>query len=1816
MEGYSESENSKGSRPWTTDMMRENRENWNLGADVGVLEYLQQFGNKLLNETEKTVDLLDSFEAELNTSCVQVSNITNRFLSLADSQFVENRVYDDEETPTPDTTNKVPNDPVKTKQEIESEIFSRLKESVNNGLNVLNTKFEAVEVSNSDSEDDDSGPMGTVYKPINMFNNRPLPHLIGSVEFLKDPTVGLEELASDDEESIEEESSSESKELSEENDYSEPESDRPNNILPKDNIHNDDANDILFAPTSTSFADHLAKRLESMENESRLPKQQTRNLFSSTPPPLDDSCDDEFGSADDLIFGSNNRNDIHDGDVFAPKTKSGFQDNENLFVPKSSNSLWEDNHGDSVRDKVEPVSENDARKKVMKDLENKLSRNFKSNIADNNFYDISPSPPPLSDDLNNENVNDDEKFKNKSSSLFDDNLADNDETDDLFASSTKNIPSAANKKKVFPGSVDVFGNTADLFKDSVKHQSKNNVSKAVTNDEGNKIDSDIISKTILSIRKTYEDEDDEEEEDPIFKSSNQQDKSSSRSSSVKLSESFQDDNISIKSNKSAGLFDDVVTNSKKNSIKKTMDDLFSNLNSCGDEDDDLFSSNFSSKDNTKNKNIYSSSNNSGNLSSVGNNSSTINKSNKTGIVDDLFADIDVGDDLFSSFGDKKSSESKDNKIKSEDIIAKQPSKPLSLFDDEDDTDIFGSDFLSTKAVSNSKGVESSQVTLPKVQDNKDKPVSSSSVGGTSINKSSKKGSGLFDDDDIDLFGETGTGSAGDLFSSEIFSKKPTSVPKTLTNDNKKSVTKKVAESDNLFSDVEEPSNVSTISNSGKNVNESSKNNTRSSDLLRNESENVLRREKNKPPESSLSNKNIKTANVKSISLFSSDMNDDFTDDDLFNTNNQVPSKIIPDALSDGIQEKEEINKQSSNLSSSADLDDEFLNKNIPSSAIESENLFSGSNSSNDKLFAENENSKITLPGNTAPPILENVEDDSPLFSDGKNNSVPFSTKDCNNDSVFGNPANSSDNNIMVKTDSKTLSNSELNSDTKQTDSNDLFSEKTDKSTLVSSAGKVSNESLFREPNDPNNADKHNASVGENVSNVNSSKNLFNTNQSLPSVPVKKPSIPVKPSKPEPPKSLNIRAPIALPDPFGTKNNKETSPKTSSDVLDGCTFSSEASSTLPSPRITPGKINLDKSLNINPMALLPGARPTSFKKSSSPPAVKEDQTSQSPKEFFSSDLPGGNISKLNCDQKNNDFISGSSSSLPNTDSEPVLHSIAKDRAKIQVKRRPQTRKARREAVRQSTIENNYEDDETDNSSSITTQSNKEPQSTSSSIFDQPSNILSPSTDEEDLFGVPPLDLPPDYSKVSISPGDIFDAPNIIASNLNTTGISNDKLGNETSINQAIDHLNTNDHKSNDQDSLFNGNSMEDSAKLLVDTISNKENSDIFNEITDDDKNAFLSNVDKNVRNKGKNSVETDNLFSDIDDSDIFSSKSSALKQNLDNNDSDLFSTKSEKSKGVLDNGASTIVNNVSDLFQNERDELEVNAEDTVNSAAISTKSNSLKESINAGGNSDLDLFSSSSKESSNNITVSNDLKKGDTSNIICGVFNTGVVNICDKLSITPPNNDELFPPSDWTLNSKTDNTVVSVPEKIKPESLFTDNDMGSNNIDDDHLFISSNSSSSSLKENLNVRKVNDSNKNKTKVVSDLFGSDDDDEGDSNLFGNIKTNTLVHSKPLARVSQKSELSSSETKKSSVKTKSLFGDEEDEDDGDIFGFPDKSKSVSNTKNLNLSNDSLKHTNNSNSGATKKSSCVTKPKKLTPATTKQEDFIDPLAALGNKDQ
>ncbi|KAJ8418246.1 hypothetical protein AAFF_G00139550 [Aldrovandia affinis] len=154
-------------RPWSLEEMHKTSANWSLAADSGLFL------------------------------------VFNDFLMLSNTQFIENRVYDEEvEEPVskPEVTERQP-EQEKTREQKEAELIPKVQEAVNYGLRVLESAFEQLDIKagNSDSEDEEViDRVEPILEPKDLYVDRPLPYLIGSQHFMEQDDVGLGDLSSEE----------------------------------------------------------------------------------------------------------------------------------------------------------------------------------------------------------------------------------------------------------------------------------------------------------------------------------------------------------------------------------------------------------------------------------------------------------------------------------------------------------------------------------------------------------------------------------------------------------------------------------------------------------------------------------------------------------------------------------------------------------------------------------------------------------------------------------------------------------------------------------------------------------------------------------------------------------------------------------------------------------------------------------------------------------------------------------------------------------------------------------------------------------------------------------------------------------------------------------------------------------------------------------------------------------------------------------------------------------------------------------------------------------------------------------------------------------------------------------------------------------------------------------------------------------------------------------------------------------------------------------------------------------------------------------
>ncbi|ELT97183.1 hypothetical protein CAPTEDRAFT_196064 [Capitella teleta] len=482
---------SSWERAWTLDEMRQGATDWSLASDAGMLQYLQGFSQRLVNQTHEIQKQMDGLLHEVKLTNVRVDSTFNDFIMLANTQFVENRVYDEDVTQDGEEKDSV-KEKEKNKEEKEAELIPKINEALSLGLNVIESAFEKLDINdaNSDSDDDDSPYKNDpILEPIDPYIGRSLPYIIGTQAFYQDDDVGLVDEPSDEavsdhgsisQSESESEKESESESESEEESESESESESEQSKRPK---HRTSNSKDLFANSADESEDEgdlfgMAKEKEDSFSESESEPDEKEVVQTQQRGPVDFASElaSKIGVAptpvvqeggdieqkktpkafDDNLFGPP---DEADDDMFG----SAFSKKDGLF--SSGGGLFDNNstQGNLLRMKPprllqlhQPKRNLSYRKRLTVDC-------LEVSFANDNDLFASRDEPPEDDFLSSNSSTQSKKAPpaKKISGLFDD------DEEDLFATAApvQKQPSTAKPQKK-PA---VFSES-DLFRDSDKDE--------------------------------------------------------------------------------------------------------------------------------------------------------------------------------------------------------------------------------------------------------------------------------------------------------------------------------------------------------------------------------------------------------------------------------------------------------------------------------------------------------------------------------------------------------------------------------------------------------------------------------------------------------------------------------------------------------------------------------------------------------------------------------------------------------------------------------------------------------------------------------------------------------------------------------------------------------------------------------------------------------------------------------------------------------------------------------------------------------------------------------------------------------------------------------------------------------------------------------------------------------------------------------------------------------------------------------------------------------------------------------------------------
>lgn len=473
-------------RPWTVEEMQKSSTNWSLAADSGLFLFLQDFSQRMLSKTHEIEKQLDGLIRDTKATDSHLHTVFNDFLMLSNTQFIENRVYDEEVEdpgPKPEAMERQP-EPEKTREQKEAELIPKVQEAVNYGLKVLESAFEQLDIKagNSDSEDEEAlEKVEPILEAKDLYVDRPLPYLIGSQAFMDQEDVGLGDLSSDemsvgsDRDSVIESDIDEGDEHSDE--YSDQDEEVQGNFKKKPSVasyddadeENEDEDSDIFGGSDKeedelrkdtglpSFADELAARIkgetpnkpeadrtslssgpsitQKKSKTKKQPKPQVEDdqdeMFQ--PPKMEDEEYSPFGGKGGLFSGGKGLFDDDDeGDLFSDAPK-----NEPVKKEKTVTQATE-----PLKTKKIPTGA------VSIFPENKLFGSPNDSESLENKHRKSPVQPKVQAAPKRASVG---------GGLFDDDDGNDDDDEDFFSGKTHNKSTPGQEKQMPKKTVDLFG---------------------------------------------------------------------------------------------------------------------------------------------------------------------------------------------------------------------------------------------------------------------------------------------------------------------------------------------------------------------------------------------------------------------------------------------------------------------------------------------------------------------------------------------------------------------------------------------------------------------------------------------------------------------------------------------------------------------------------------------------------------------------------------------------------------------------------------------------------------------------------------------------------------------------------------------------------------------------------------------------------------------------------------------------------------------------------------------------------------------------------------------------------------------------------------------------------------------------------------------------------------------------------------------------------------------------------------------------------------------------------------------------------------
>ncbi|POM80144.1 membrane protein, partial [Phytophthora palmivora] len=164
--------------------------NWTLHSDHDLHMFLKRYSADLFARTKDLEDSVRDIAAEADSAHVRLKNTFNQFLMLSNNQFIENRVYDEEQedffgVESGQSNSEKQGDDKETEEHAtangnaENKETAKAESIVNKYRSALDMGMEAMKLFVMiDDEDDKSETSSQFDTVLDIYNERPLPFII------------------------------------------------------------------------------------------------------------------------------------------------------------------------------------------------------------------------------------------------------------------------------------------------------------------------------------------------------------------------------------------------------------------------------------------------------------------------------------------------------------------------------------------------------------------------------------------------------------------------------------------------------------------------------------------------------------------------------------------------------------------------------------------------------------------------------------------------------------------------------------------------------------------------------------------------------------------------------------------------------------------------------------------------------------------------------------------------------------------------------------------------------------------------------------------------------------------------------------------------------------------------------------------------------------------------------------------------------------------------------------------------------------------------------------------------------------------------------------------------------------------------------------------------------------------------------------------------------------------------------------------------------------------------------------------------------